>query len=99
GGVSEMSRGVTGDAQSLEGGGREVQHVVAVESHVRAIGSELDPGRREAVQVLEQDAFVLCHVDGRAGRLREVRNRAEMIPVTMRDEDRDADGAQALERV
>ena len=53
-------------------------------------GRNVTPGRRVVVHLLEEHALVLGHVHGRAGSLGQVGDAAEVIPVAVGDQDRDA---------
>src|SRR5204863_3442891 len=62
--------------------------LVALEQHVGRVRPQVNALRNEAVDVLQQRALVLGHMDRRAGALRQVGDAAEMIPVPVRDQDR-----------
>ena len=94
-----MRRRVAGNAQSLERDSGELECLVSLQQHVGRVRPELDAGRREAVEVLQQEALLLGHVDRRAGRLGEVCHAAEVVPVAVRDEDRGAASAKPAELV
>ena len=68
----------------------EVERLVAREEDLRRVRAQADARRHVVVHVLEEDALVLGHVHGRAGSLGEVGDAAEVIPVAVGDEDRDA---------
>ena len=70
----------------------ELERLVSLEEDVGRVRPERDARRRVVVHVLEKHTLVLGHVHRRAGSLGQVGDAAEVVPVAVRDEDRDALG-------
>src|SRR5439155_1130901 len=90
---------MSGDLQGLERDARQLERLVAAQGHVGRVRTELEAGRREAVEILQQDALLLRHVDRSAGRFGQICHATEVVPVAVCDENRDATSGETDELV
>ncbi len=92
-GVRDMRRRVPRHRGDLERHARELQRLVARQPDLGHPRPNVHSGRCEGLRLFEQEPLGLGHMHGGAGRLRQVGDADEVIPVAVRDEDRDADCA------
>src|SRR4026208_1444339 len=85
------------DTERLERDPGQLARPGPLEQDVRVVGPEPQLWRREVVDPFERDPLVGGHVDGRTCCFGQAGAPTEVVPVPVRDQDRNARCAEALE--
>jgi hypothetical protein len=97
-GVGDVARGVAGREQDVDLAAGERQRLAAADGLLGVVGLVgPEAGERVAVDVLEHRDLGLRAVDRRAGGAGERRDRADVVEVRVREEDRLDRGPELLE--
>ena len=88
---------MAGHPHRLERDPGELERLVALEQDVGRVGLQRELRGREVVDPLERDPLFGGHMDWRARRAGQFGDTAEVVPVAVRDQDRDARGTGSPE--
>src|SRR5207247_1907 len=95
--VGKVRGRVARNQQGLESDPGQIERLVALEQDLGGVWPQRQFGGREVVDPLERDSLPGGHVDGRSRRFGQVGDPAEVIPMSVSDQDPGASDTEPLE--